>query len=508
MEETFYFFSWQDINLLKSELLLVIVWLITFCGLLLPKKMSFVFVPFVSSSVLLINILLLSFSLINIETETTTFFWNDLFYQNKLTYYLKLLTSVSALFAIWIQNTSYTSNLNNKTTPSEWFVILLGGVLSAQFLLSSASIFGIYISLEMLSICGYLLVTFYDTSLKKLKTKSELIASSFNYLVFGAVSTACLLYGFSWWYGLSGSLSIPQIFDTVAYDKLFSSNIGTKKTTFLVGFLLIGIGFLFKLAAVPLHFWISNVYKTTSTGTIFFLATVSKIATTGVLLFIFKQTNILDYPVREIIFSVLSVLGVISAIFGGFLAIQQRSFRQFFAYSGVSQIGFLLLILVYNFKYSVVSEAGILIFWVFYILSNAIIWKFCSEIEKTHKKSELFIQDLSYLPFLEKIILSLASLSLAGLPPLGGFLVKIVVIFITFQNYQHFSTNPVFLFSLFGIGIATLVGFFYYLKIPYLLFLKNVEIAQKYKISTATLCVTGLLIVINFALAIFALRFF
>jgi len=513
MNNTFYFFSWQDVNFLKSELFLVVVWLVVFCGLLLPRKITYFFVPFVCGSALLVNLFLLIFSLGKLETDTTTFFWNDLFYQNKFTIYLKILISVSALFAIWIQysHNKLSEKIHKKIIP-EWFVILLGGVLSAQFLLISANLFGIYVSLEMLSICGYLLVVFYDKQIidttENKKSKGKLIASSFNYLVFGAVSSACLVYGFSWWYEMSesGSFSIPVIFDT---------NFDTNQTTFLIGFLLIGIGFLFKLAVFPLHFWISEVYKNSSSGTIFFLATIPKIAVSGVLFFILNYSSNLPPNLQEIIFSTLSILGVLSALFGGFLAIQQSNFKRFFAYSGVSQMGFLILLLLYNFQNSVISTNGIIIFWIFYILSNAIIWKFCAELENS-VNTDLSIKNLKSLPFIPKLILSLASLSLAGLPPLGGFLVKMIVIFVVFQNYQTHLTNPTFLFSLIGIGMATLIGFFYYLKIPYYLFIKSsVETPttagekdfEVNTIATLTLFFSVVLILINVVLAIYAIRF-
>ncbi|AFM03080.1 NADH:ubiquinone oxidoreductase subunit 2 (chain N) [Bernardetia litoralis DSM 6794] len=505
MNDTFYFFSGQDINFLKSELLLVVAWLIAFCGLLLPKKNIFLFVSSFCSIAILANLMLLIFSLGKIEPDTTTFFWNDLFYQNRFTNYLKILISVCALFSIWIQN-SY--NKKNSKTVSEWFVILLGGILSAQFLLISATIFGIYVSLELLSICGYLLVAFYDKEIKNKKNsvnqKGKLIASSFNYLVFGAVSSACLLYGFSWWYGISGSFSIPVIFDFVSSNSFIESN----QTTFLIGFLLIGIGFLFKLAAVPLHFWISEVYKNTSSGTVFFLATIPKIAVTGILFFILNHSIHLPSNLQEIVFSVLSILGVLSALFGGFLAIQQTNFKCFFAYSGVSQIGFLMLLLVYNFQNSIISTNGILIFWIFYVLSNAIIWKFGAELDKDN--ADLSIKDLKNLSFISKIILSLASLSLAGLPPLGGFLVKMIVLFVAYQNYNFHSENSIYLFSLIGIGIATLIGFFYYLKIPYYLFLKpsvGTQAMARNRFSKLTLCCSILLILINIVLTIYGIRF-
>ncbi|WP_338764396.1 proton-conducting transporter membrane subunit [Bernardetia sp. ABR2-2B] len=517
-EQTFYFFSWQDINFLKSELLLVVAWLAAFCGLLLPKKISSFTVPFICISVLLGNIsfLILSLDEIKQPTNTTTFFWNDLFYQNRFTHYLKILISASALFSVWIQ---YFNKKSNQKAISEWFVILLGGVLSAQFLLISANLFGVYVSLEMLSICGYLLVAFYDKNLINDKSnfkKGKLIASSFNYLVFGAVSSACLLYGFSWWYGISDSFSIPIIFHTsfnISDIFLNASSTESNQITFLIGFLLIGIGFLFKLAAVPLHFWISEVYKNASSGTIFFLATIPKIAVTGVLFFILNHLVAIPSNLQEIIFSSFSILGVLSALFGSFLAIQQTNFKRFFAYSGVSQIGFLILLLVYNFQNNAVSTNGVLIFWIFYILSNAIIWKFCAKLEENN--IDLSIKNLKNLPLLPKITLSLASLSLAGFPPLGGFLVKMIVLFVAFQNYQSHS-NSIYLFSLIGIGIATLIGFFYYLKIPYFLFISSsvgtpTTVREKdfevNTISNLTLFFSVVLILINIVLAIYAIRF-
>ena len=520
MNDDFYFFSWQDLNFLKSELLLAIFWLVAFCGLLLPKKLSTFFVPFVCVSVLFANIGLLVFSLGRLNTESTTFFWNDLFYQNRFVIYLKILISVSALFSSWIQY-SY-SRSGNKLIP-EWFVILLGGVVSGQFLLISANLFGIYISLEMLSICGYLLVAFYDKQIKNnyelkiknyeynllksnnlVQSKGKLMASSFNYLVFGAVSSAFLLYGFSWWYGVSASFSVPVIFES----NLLSSDFDTNQSAFLLGFLLVGIGFLFKLAAVPLHFWISEVYKNSSSGTVFFLATIPKVAVSGILSFILNYSINLSSHLQEIIFSSLSILGVLSAIFGGFLAIQQMNLKRFFAYSGVSQIGFLIFLFVYNFKYSIISTNGILIFWIFYTLSNAIIWKFCAELESKNN-TDLSIKNLRSLPFLPKITLSIALFSLAGFPPLGGFLVKLIVLFVAFRNYQTHSENSIYLFSFFGIGIATLIGFFYYLKIPYYLFVvqaSTLELAR-YKISKITLLCFILLIVINVVLVTYTIRF-
>ena len=178
-------------------------------------------------------------------------------------------------------------------------------------------------------------------------------------------------------------------------------------------------------------------------------------------------------------------------------------------------MGFLILLLLYNFQNSVISTNGIIIFWIFYILSNAIIWKFCAELENS-VNTDLSIKNLKSLPFIPKLILSLASLSLAGLPPLGGFLVKMIVIFVVFQNYQTHLTNPTFLFSLIGIGMATLIGFFYYLKIPYYLFIKSsVETPttagekdfEVNTIATLTLFFSVVLILINVVLAVYAIRF-
>ena len=187
-------------------------------------------------------------------------------------------------------------------------------------------------------------------------------------------------------------------------------------------------------------------------------------------------------------------------------------------------MGFLILLLVYNFQNAVISTNGIIIFWIFYILSNAIIWKFCAELEtnfSNDKNEELSIKKLNNLPFIPKLILSIASLSLAGLPPLGGFLVKMIVIFVVFQSYQS-HPNSIYLFSLIGIGLATLIGFFYYLKIPYYLFIKSSvgtptmaevdtttaeEISKNYQISTLTLFFSVVLILINVVLAIYAIRF-
>ena len=309
---------------------------------------------------------------------------------------------------------------------------------------------------------------------------------------------------------MSGSFSIPVIFGVFGSELNFNTN----QTTFLIAFLLIGIGFLFKLAAVPLHFWISEVYKNSSAGTIFFLATIPKIAVSGILFFVLNYSIHLSSNLQEIIFSILSILGVLSALFGGFLAIQQTNFKRFFAYSGVSQMGFLILLLVYNFQNTIISTNGIIIFWIFYMLSNAIIWKFCAELEGTIN-TELSIKNLKNLPFSSKIILSMASLSLAGFPPLGGFLVKMIVIFVAFQNYQSHS-NSVFLFSLIGIGLATLIGFFYYLKIPYFLFIKSSEGRQTAAqekdfeinvISNLSLFFSVVLILINVVLALYAIRF-
>jgi NADH-quinone oxidoreductase subunit N len=277
--------------------------------------------------------------------------------------------------------------------------------------------------------------------------------AGFKYLLFGAMTTAVMLYGFSLLYGFASTTNLYEMAAGIAA--------GSVPGPVLVGaVVLVMLGFGFKVALVPLHFWAPDVYEGAPTPVTAFLSTASKAAGFMVLVRVMIAAFPSILPDWQLI---LGIGAVLSMTLGNVVALTQKNIKRLLAYSGIAHAGYALLGVV---AASELGVASVVYYLLVYVVTN--LAAFTIVVIVWHAVGSDEIDDYAGLsrrsPMLALAML-LSFLSLAGVPPLGGFIAKVLVFAAAVEaNWVGLAAIGV---------INSIVGLYYYLIV-----LKRVYLEQ------------------------------
>jgi NADH-quinone oxidoreductase subunit N len=236
--------------------------------------------------------------------------------------------------------------------------------------------------------------------------------SGFKYLLFGATTTAIMAYGFSLLYGFTGTTNIYEI---AAGELSLISLLGI--------IVLILIGFGFKVAMAPLHFWAPDVYEGAPTPVAGFLSTASKAAGFAVMArFLLAAFPIANVPEWALLIAFASTF---SMIIGNTLALAQSNVKRLLAYSSIAHAGYILMGVAAASSLGVTS---IVYYIIVYLFTNLAAFGIVAIFWHTAGSDDLEAYNgLSRRAPMLAVALLVAFLSLAGVPPLGGFIAKVLV---------------------------------------------------------------------------------
>lgn len=344
--------------------------------------------------------------------------------------------------------------------PLEWYSLLMALVLGLFIMTMATNLLSIYLGLELVSVCSYLL-----TALTGSRKASE---GGIKYLLFGAISSAIMLYGMSLLYGMTGTLDITSTVFGVELAKNGSLVVA------LPGLLLLS-GLLFKLSLVPFHIWTPDAYDAAPIPVVAFFSIGPKAAA---LLVLMRVISALPGELQ----TPLAVIALASITLGNLSALWQTDAKRLLAYSTIAHAGFLLVGVV-AFNESGFQAATFYVATYLFINMAAF---FLIDAFAQSMGGSLRISDFAGLgstaPLLA-VLVTIIMLALTGLPPTVGFTAKLLSFSALLQAYQT-SENP-WLLILFGLGILNaVISLFYYLKLPYLLFFKVSSIREP-KITTS-----------------------
>jgi NADH-quinone oxidoreductase subunit N len=374
-----------------------------------------------------------------------------------------VLTALTLLLFI---DTGFTRN------PGEYVSVVLMAAAGGLIISAAQDLLVIFIGLELLSLGLYILTAFAKKSGKSAE-------AALKYYLFGGMSAAFLLFGFSYLYGLSGSTSLTR----VVYGTYQASAHGGTPLL-LIALVMIAVGLGFKVAAVPFHFWAPDTYEGAPAPAAAFIASVSKVASFALLISIssvslhFLQILHLKgvavfyvgqagtpppvlHGIRSAWPLILMVLSVASMVFGNLAALAQTSVRRLLAYSAIAHAGYILLGLAF-FSWTNASAQAILYYSVTYGLTTIGAFGVVGVVERATGSDKLdsFLGLQKRNPLLAAVLLVLF-LSLAGIPPLVGFWAK----FNLFAAVLAAGTGPV-PFALVALAIAfSAVSLYYYLQV-------------------------------------------
>jgi NADH-quinone oxidoreductase subunit N len=341
----------------------------------------------------------------------------------------------------------------------EFVLLILVATAGMMFLAASQDLLVIFISLELLSLSLYVLTGFN----KRSPRSSE---AALKYFLFGGMSAAFLLYGFSLLYGLSNSTSLSRIAEALHGQPI--------SPLLVIAIVSTAIGFGFKVAAAPFHFWAPDVYQGAPAPSAAFIASGSKVAS----FFIFFQIMALGFAGAEgsLAFPhfvsgwvpALVIVAGLSMVLGNLVAIVQSSIRRLLAYSAIAHTGYMLLAIVAHTQQSL---AALLYYVVTYALATLGIFGVLAVVEGHIGGDSIANFDgLSRRAPILSACLFIFVLSLAGIPPLAGFFAK----FYLFVSVLASQPGSKALLSLVILALAmSAVSLYYYLQV-----LKRIYVAD------------------------------
>ena len=376
----------------------------------------------------------------------TYLFLHFLFLDDQAVFFKQLIAISAVVVVLWESTARQRPSL-----PVEWYALLLSLVLGLYLMTMATNLLGIYLSIELVSISSYLL-----TALTKGPKAAE---GGLKYLLFGAVSSAIMLYGMSLLYGMSGTLDLtaPDFTDNLARS-------GGVLVT-LAGLLTLA-GLFFKLSLVPFHVWTPDAYEAAPVPVAAFFSAGPKVAALLVLLRIISALPG-DFQIP------LAVVALASITLGNLSALVQTDAKRLLAYSTIAQAGFLLVGVV-AFSKSGFEAAT---FYIATYLPMTLAAFFLIDSLSTDPNGALPLSALRGLgrqhPWLS-VGLTVVMIGLTGLPPTVGFTAKLLAFSALYEAYQQ--SGNTWLLTLFGLGLLNaVVSLFYYLKIPYLLFFRQTD---------------------------------
>ena len=363
--------------------------------------------------------------------------------------------SFTLLFLFGAAVTSlFAMEMKSLGQSGEFYFLLLVSTIGMILMASSADLIMLFLAIETTSIPLYILAGFYTLDNKSTE-------SGFKYFLFGAMTSAVMLYGFSLIYGFTGTTDIYEITKMV--------KTGDVSLTLAMGTLiLVMVGFGFKISVVPFHFWAPDVYEGAPTPVAGFLSTASKAAGFAVLmrilLTVYADPVVIPYWVI-----LVAALSVFSMTLGNAMAIPQKNIKRLLAYSSIAHAGYALI------GVAALSELGIasvVFYMVVYVITNLAAFGVVAAFWRISGSDQ--IADYAALsrrsPTLA-IIMLVTFLSLAGMPPFGGFVAKFFVF------AAAVKAGLVWL-AIIGV-LNTIVGLYYYLVVLKVVYLFRSEDEDK-----------------------------
>jgi len=318
----------------------------------------------------------------------------------------------------------------SKMPRVEFYHIVMVVTAAMMLLVQSAHFVMFFVALETLTIGFYILVSYY-------RDRALTLEAGLKYLVLGALSSGIMLFGLVLLYGAVGRVMIGGVVHTGFEFNVVTDFLRQNPDSFLglAGALLVLAGVAFKIGAFPFQIWIPDVYQGAPTPTTAFLAVASKAAGFAVLL---TLTGTVFAPLQKILVPVLSLLAAATIIFGNLSALTQRNTKRLMGLSGVSHAGYLLLGVVASFT---VEWAGAAVwFYLFtYLLASMAVFgvmAYVAGADDADQELEHYEHLARQRPFLAAVLAAGVG-SLAGIPPLAGFLGKLLLFVAAFQAHLY-----------------------------------------------------------------------
>lgn len=335
---------------------------------------------------------------------------------------------------------------NEQQHISDYLAILVFILCGAIVLTSFSSLVMMFLGIEIVSISLYIMA-----GSRKFDLRSN--EAGFKYFLMGAFASAVLLFGIALVYGAAGSFELSKI-------SAFAASSGMENPMFLVGALLMVMALFFKVAAVPFHFWSPDVYEGSPSLVTMVMATLVKV-TFFAAFYRLMAGGFLG--IDAFTSDILVLVAGATMIVGNLIALSQQNFKRLLAYSGISHAGYMLLAIL-SLKTN--SSSALLFYGASYMLATIGAFAIAIPVFNTAGKETVDAFDGlgRKKPFLAAM-LTMSMLSLAGIPPLAGFLGKYYI-------FSEAIKNGYVVLTVIAV-LASIVGVYYYFKVILAMYTKE-----------------------------------
>jgi len=378
-------------------------------------------------------------------------YFNGMIHMTATSQWFRAFFILSNLAVFWLAG-NYLKE--RKLVRTEFYAISSIVTAAMMLLMQSNHFVVLFVALETITVGLYVLVA-YD------RNSEFSLESGIKYLVVGGTNTAILLLGIALLYGiggnsaLAGSSADPLSFANLREFLLLNDT----NTVARMGVLAVLASVAFKVGLVPFQIWIPDVYQGAPTPTTAFLSVSSKAAGFGVLLILFSANGVFT-PMVGFLTPILLVVTIVSLIYGNVVALGYTNLKRLLGMSGVSHAGFLMIgVMVYLSQGSISWIGGALLFYLFaYLLASYLVFGVMSVVGNSND-AEQDIYDYTHFGEKRPVLAAFLSVgvgSLAGIPPLVGFMAKFSLFVAAFQSEFYL------LLAVAAVSVA--ISIYYYFK--------------------------------------------
>lgn len=401
--------------------------------------------------------------------------------------FFKVLTLAALAAAIWMSIGSREVRLVHL---GEYYIVLLTCGLGMFFMASANNLLMAYLGLELVSLTSYILTGMLPHDRRSAE-------AALKYLIYGGVASGAMIYGMSWVFGMAGSL------DYAAINAAMSQTDGNHMGLF-IAFVFILAGFGYKMAFAPFHMWSPDVYQGAPTPFTGFLSVASNAAGAAILIrFFYPAVSTLGqegawtfqaFPVIQWT-DLLVALSIVTMTWGNLSALNQRNVKRLLAYSGIAHAGYVMMGLV------VLNNDGLnamLFYVVVYLIMNLGAFLVVMVMANATGREDMdAYRGLAYRgAAFPAVCMALFLFSLTGLPPLAGFIGKLLL-FAAIIEGQFYVLAVAAL-------INTVVSLYYYVRVVKTMFLEDPGPEDGPVAATASATpLLGLLAVLTLALGVY-----
>jgi NADH-quinone oxidoreductase subunit N len=354
------------------------------------------------------------------------------------------ITIIGTIFIFLLTQNYFSKDSENI---AEYFTLILFSLAGIIIMVSYKNMSMLFIGLEIMSVSLYILA-----GIRKNDFASN--EASLKYFLMGAFSTGFLLFGITLIYGATGS------FDLTVINHYLVNNYKEISPLFYPGVILIMIGLGFKIGAAPFHFWTPDVYEGSPSLITGYMSTVVKTAGFAAFLRLFADTFA---PLHDFWLPPLMVIVCLTLFIGNVTALFQRNFKRMLAYSSISHAGYLLFSLI---ALTSKSANNVLVYAAAYTFASIIAFAVLILVkQKTGNDNFENFNGLAKRNPFTALVLTVAMLSLAGIPLTGGFIGKYLMFLNVMNDYQIYLVA-------FAI-LNALVGFYYYFRVIVAMYFKD-----------------------------------